>query len=104
MRETSYLCWACNRAVDGAGAIYETFGPTSYTRTMLCADCARRVMETLSAIRDTAARPATGGREGAVSLCRDCGRLFRSEGPVVCGLDKILCVPCIGAALARLTD
>ncbi len=36
--------------------------------------------------------------------CRDCGRPFRSEGSVVCDLDKVLCVPCIGAALSRVTD
>lgn len=36
--------------------------------------------------------------------CRDCGHPFRSEGSVVGGLDQILCVPCIGAALSRITD
>lgn len=36
--------------------------------------------------------------------CRECGQPFRPEEPVVGGLDQILYVPCIGAALSRVTD
>jgi formylmethanofuran dehydrogenase subunit E len=47
---------------------------------------------------------AAEGLVAGLSKCKDCGRPFRSEGSVVMSLDKILCVPCIGAALARITD
>lgn len=39
-----------------------------------------------------------------VRQCQDCGQSFRPEGSVVCSLDQILCAPCIGAALSRITD
>lgn len=38
-----------------------------------------------------------------VRQCKECGQPFRSEGSVVCSLDQVLCTPCIGAALARVT-
>lgn len=49
---------------------------------------------------------AEPGQDRSVTLarCAECGSPFQSEGAVVCGLDKILCVPCIGAALSRVTD
>lgn len=67
-------------------------------------EMARRCWERQRAYDEAARRDRAAGDAGPDRICNDCGQPFRPEGSVVYGLDKILCVPCIGAALARVTD